>query len=285
MKKYKLFLIKICDIENITVKELMELTGKSQSVVYSWLNLSKPDFPTIDSLGKIVFRLGISLDDFINYRHPIYDDGNAARIYYRYVHGSFEQSYIGSEIIDLPNSEEVIKTYIYDRMRLNNMIKDYINGLEIDIHSFGLLCEALKPAFVSEIITDGSQSVYFLNSDTLNDFRLGIEQIKELEEEYDDEPDFEIPEHYICYPNANYLILLAADKNPSFINEYLTIIDEREKAFVLDSYMRICEDNPNYDKKNKIVKRLIENNCAFFDSKDKDIKEKYCDLMKRILGI
>ena len=69
MDKYKIFLLNLCSIENITAKDLMKLTGKSQSVVYAWLSFKKSDFPTIDSLGKILFRLGISFDDFINFKH------------------------------------------------------------------------------------------------------------------------------------------------------------------------------------------------------------------------
>ena len=285
MKNYKSFLIKLCEIENVTVKELMEITGKSQSVVYSWLNYSKPNFPTIESLGKILFRLGMSLDDFINYRHPIYDDGNAARVYYRYVYGAFDQSYIGSELLDLPNAEDVIKTYLADRLLLNRMITDHVNGLEIDIDKFDFLCKALMPVLVSDIITDAEQSVYSLNSYTINDYKPGIEQIKESKEEYDGEQDFDIPEHYIYFPNADEVILLAADNNPSFINEYLAIIDEREKVFLIDSYMRIREDNPNYDKKNKIIQRLFENDCVCYESKDKDINNQYYELLKKIIGI
>lgn len=263
----------------------MELTGKSQSVVYSWLNLSKSDFPTIESLGKILFRLGISLDDFMNCRHPVYDNGVSARIYYRYVYGAFDHSYMSSEILELPNAEEVIKTYLYDRMRLNHMIDDSVNGLEIDLHTFDLLCKALMPVFITDIITDANQAVYPLQSDTVNDYKLGIEEIRELEEAYDGEPDFDMPEHYIRYPNANYLILLAADNSPSFLNEYLAMIDDCEKNSLLDYYLKICADCPDYDKKNKIVKQLIEQNCTMSDSPDQDIKAKYCALLKRVLKV
>lgn len=284
MKNYKVFLIRLCDIENVTVKELMELTDKSQSVVYSWLNFQKNDFPTIESLGKILFRFGMSFDDFINYRHPIYDNGNAARVYYRYVYGAFDQSYIGSEILDLPNSEEVIETYLADRLRLNQMITDSVNGLEIDKDRFNFLCKALMPALVSDIMTDAEQSIYDLNSATLNDYKLGLEIVRELEENNADDPDFEIPEHYIYFPNAHEVILLAADKSPSLVTEYLGVIDEREQRSILDSYMKIRENNPNYDKKNKIIKRLFENDCVCYESNGKDIQEKYCDLVKKILG-
>ena len=139
MKIYKNFLIRICDLENVKIKELMELTGKSQAVVYSWLNFSKPDFPTIESLGKILFRLGMSFDDFLNCRHPIYDNGSSARIYYRYAYGSYDQRYIDKGILELSNAEEIMKTYLYDRMHLKKMIEEYVNGLDIDVHRFDFL--------------------------------------------------------------------------------------------------------------------------------------------------
>ncbi len=257
MKTYKFFLAKICDIENVTVKELMELTGKSQSVVYSWLSPSKPEcFPTIKSLGKILFRLGISFDDFINCHHPIYNDGASARVYYRYICGHAESSYIKSEILDLPNAEEVIKTYFFDRMRLTGMIKDYVNGLDIDTELFNFLCKALMPFVV--VITDVGQSVLELCSDTLKDYRLGIEQIKEMKEEYsDDAAGIGELMYQIFFPDANYIILRASENNIKLLKDYLDVIDESDKHFILDCYMKIRSENTNYDKKNKILKLLI----------------------------
>jgi transcriptional regulator with XRE-family HTH domain len=287
MKTYKHFLTKICDIENVSVKELMALTGKSQSVVYSWLNLSKPDcFPSIESLGKILFRLGISFDDFINCRHPVYDNGESARIYYRYIYGYADQTYIGSDILDLPNADEVIKTYLFDRMRLNSMVNDYINGLEIDKQNFDMLCKALMPFVVSDIITDADQSVFDLNSSTLYDYKLGIDIIKEKEEKavYDG-VDFDMPMHQIFFPYANNVILLAAENNIGFIKDYLAIADESDKRFLLDDYMGICLSSPDYDKKNKIIKKLIEKDCIFFNGKEKKAEEKYRELMKKVLQI
>ena len=112
MKKYKEFLSVICDIDNLSVKEIMEITGKSQPVVYSWMNLSKEDcLPSIESLMKILFRLGLSLDDFINCRHPVYDDPNdkkSPRIYYQYFCGDVtevdpERGYI---LVDIRTADE-----------------------------------------------------------------------------------------------------------------------------------------------------------------------------------
>ncbi len=286
MKTYKQFLTKICDIENVSVKELMELTGKSQSVVYSWLNLSKPEcFPSIESLGKILFRLGISFDDFINCRHPVYDNGESARIYYRYIYGMWDQRYIGTEILDLPNADKVIKTYLLDRLRLNRMITDYVNGLEIDKQHFDLLCKALMPFVVSDVITEGEQSVFDLNSYTLCDYKLGLDIIKETEEEYGDDAEFDMPLHQIYFPDANYIILLAAENNIGFLKDYLAIIDESDKRFLLECYMKICSDTTDYDKKNKIIKQLIENNCEFFDGEDKTVEQKYRELLKKVLQI
>ena len=287
MQNYKLFLINVCNIDNITIQELMEITGKSKSVVYSWLNLSKPDFPTIDSLGKILFRMGISLEDFINYRHPVYDNGKFARTYGDYISGYWDESYIQSDILELPNADEVISTYLHDRSALNNMIQDYVNGLEIDMERFELLCKELRPMFASDdsVISEAGVCIDNLNRDTLKSYKYGLEILKEAKEDNEGDPNYEPPEHYMFYPDANYVILLAAEKNPSFINEYLTIIDDIDKRFLLEDYMRICEENPDYDKKNRIIKRLVESDCTFLESKDKDIKEKYCELMKRILMV
>lgn len=287
MKDYKSFLINVCDIENVTVKELMALTGKSQSVVYGWMNYFKPDFPTIESLGKILFRLGMSFDDFINYKHPIYDDGNATRVCYRYVDGYPEQSYIKSEILAENDPDKVIKTYLHDRMCLNKMITDFVNGLEIDTVRFNFLCKSLMPVLISDVdtISDAGTAIYDLNSQILNSYKLGLEIVKEIEENNQDDPNFEMPNHYIHFPDAHEVILLAADKNLAFVNEYLRVIDEREKVFLVDTYMKIHKNNPNYDKKNKIIKRLLGNDCVCYELKDKDIQEKYCELMKKILGV
>lgn len=286
MQQYKLFLARICDIENVSVKDIMKLTGKSQNVVYSWLNLSKPDFPTIESLMKILYRLGISLDDFINYRHPVYDNGESARVYYRYVYGSCDQRYIGSDILDLPNAEEVIKTYLWDRLCLNNMINDYLNGVAIDTQRFDLLCKAIMPCFVSEVITEGDQSVFDLNSQTLRDYKYGIDSIKEMQADSEEGGvDLDMPQHKIYFPDANYVILFAAEDDIDLLQNYLEIIDESDKRYLLSDYMRICSDKSGYDKKNKIIKKLMEYNCEFVKTEDKSVAEMYHELLKRVLQV
>ena len=66
MIKHKDFLIRMCDVENVNASDLMALTGKSKTVVYEWLNYSNlTNFPTNDSLSKIICRLGITIDDFL----------------------------------------------------------------------------------------------------------------------------------------------------------------------------------------------------------------------------
>lgn len=284
MKLYKSFLSKICDIENVSVTEIMEITGKSRSVVYSWLNLSKPDcFPSMESLGKILFRLGISLDDFINCRHPLYDNGDSARVYYLYMEGSFDHKYIRSDLLDLPNADEVIKTYLLDRMRLNNMIHDYVNGVKTDLQRFDLLCKALMPFVVSEY---PDQIVFDLNSATLLDYKLGIDHMKELEGEYEDgENGFDRPLHQVRYPDASEVILLAAENSMKVLNDYFAIMDESEKRLLLPCYLNICSDYAEYDKKNKILKKLIANKCEFFDSEDKNAAEKYRVLLEKVLRV
>lgn len=282
MKLYKVFLAKICNIENVSVRELMEITGKSQPVVYSWLNITKEEcFPSIEALGKILFRLGISFDDFINCRHPVYDNGDSARLYYRYVYGPLEAQYIGSDLLALPNANEVIKTYLFDRMCLNNMINDYLKGMKIDVERFDFLCKALMPFVVSE---DDDQTIYALCSDILYEYKLGVDHINELKDEYKDE-EFDMPMHNIYFPDANSVILLAADKDIKLLDTYLAIADNSDKRLLLQCYLEILSDNSEYDKKNKIIKKLIENKCEFFDGENVTAAEKYRELLEKVLRV
>lgn len=290
MKKYKEFLSVICDIDNLSVKEIMEITGKSQPVVYSWMNLSKEDcFPSIESLTKILFRLGLSFDDFINCRHPVYDDLNdkkSARIYYQYYCGVYDNKYIDTDILDLLNSEEVLKAYIFDRMHVMSMINDYVDGLNIDTQRFDLLCKALMPYIVSEVVGDGDEFVEQLNSYSLQYYKEGLEAIKELEEEHaEDEEPYDAPSHRIYFPFANHVILLAAENSISLLNSFLSVADECEKRRLLPCYLDICAQTPGYDKKNKILKKLIENNCEFYDDGKITAVERYRELLRKILQI
>jgi transcriptional regulator with XRE-family HTH domain len=255
MNNYKAFLARLCEIENVSVKEIMELTGKSQSVVYNWLNPLKPKcFPSFEDLGKMVFRLGISFDDFINFRHPIYeDDGKSARTYYLYTHGQFDRQYIGNEILELKNYDEVIKTYISDRIILDGMIKDYIEGHEIDTQRFDLLCKALMPVVDTEFCDIGDSEVYYLSSYYLEQYKAGAEWLKESIE--DDEVEEEYS-HEIIYPDINEPILLAAERNIELLKKYLLIIDEKEKSFLLKCYNELQLNNQDFDKKGKIKKQL-----------------------------
>ena len=287
MEQYKQFLINICDIENVSVKEIMELTGKSQSVVYSWLNFSKLDcFPSIESLGKILFRLGLSFDDFVNGRHPVYDSGQSARVYYRYIGGGYENRYIETDILDLPNVDEVLRIYIWDRTRLNDMVNDHLNGLDIDMERFDLLCKSLKPCVVSEVVSDIAECVFDLTAQTLSDYKWGVNYIKEIEADYEESSlDFDPPHHKIYFPKANYVILLAAENNIDLLAKYLQIADIADKRCILLCYMKICAQISNYDKKNRIIKMLIENKCEFCDKEDKTIAENYRELLRKVLQV
>ena len=287
MKRYKSFLARICEIENVSVKEIMELTGKSQAVVYSWLNSSKEEcFPSIGSLGKILFRLGISFDDFIHCRHPVYDDGNLARVYDRYISGSLENRYLVRELLDLKNAEEVIKAYLSDRLCLISMIDDYLAGLEIDRRYFDTLCEAVKPFVVTNVVTDAEVEGFNLCSETLPAYKYGIDCIREIENDPENEDDdLEAPMHQIFFPDANRVILLAADNSIKLLKDYMVIIDETDKRYLLADYLEICTDYEDYDKKNRIIKTLIENKCEFFDKDDKNALEKHSALLKRVLRV
>lgn len=291
MQQYKLFLIKLCELENITKKDIMEITGKSQSVVYNWMNLSEPDFPPFESLIKILYRLGMSLDDFIKDRHPVYllpgyDNEKSVRSYYNYIYGTYEHSYIDIDILDSSNAEEAIQTYLFDRMYLNNMVNDHVNGVKIDMQRFESLCRAIKPYVVTEIVDEGEWTVYNLNAQTLRKYKWGADYIKEMQADREEGGlDFDMPHHKIYFPDANYVILLAAQKNIDLLRDYLQIANESEKHILLPCYMKICAQISNYDKKNKILKKLIENNCEFVETTDKTVAEKYHELLKRVLKI
>lgn len=292
MRQHKEYLNAMCAIENLSVKEIMAITGKSQPQVYKWMNISKDDcFPAIESLGKILFRLGISFDDFINCRHPIYDDfgkKRSARIYYQYFCGAHDNIniYIDSCILEHPKAEAVLMAYILDRKSVMTMVNDYVNGSNIDTHRFDLLCKALRPCFVSEVIGEADLSVEHLNSYSLQHYKSGVEIIKEIEEDNaDEEEPCEMPMHKIYFPYANRVILLAAENNSKILDIYLNIADDEEKRLLLSCYLDIYSQNCGYDKKNKILKKLIENNCKFYDDRKNTATERYCELLRKMLQI
>lgn len=265
MKLYKSFLDKVCDIEGVSIPELMEITGKSQSVVYNWLSPSRPDcFPGIESLGKILFRLGLSFDDFIQCRHPIYDDGATFRTYYLYVSDPSGARYINPEILDLPDADRVIKAYLLDRQRLSAMIDDYACGREIDRDRFDLLCKALAPTVFSETVEFDVPEEFELCSHALERYKLGLDSLGEYkaECEKDGVPPVDY-KHVILFPDADCFILLAADKGIRCLKEYLSIIGEHEKRFLLLNYMTLCSDRVGFDKKKKIMKMLLESGCEW----------------------
>jgi hypothetical protein len=52
-----------------------------------------------------------------------------------------------------------------------------------------------------------------------------------------------------------------------------------------ECYAEICSEISNFDKKNKILKLLIENKCEFSNKKYKESDEKYCTLMKKLIKL
>lgn len=288
---HKEFLVMLCDIENLTAKDLMRITGKSQSYVHSWLNCGKPDFPTMESLVKILFRLGVSLDDFVKLQHPIYDyklratsHEHHARIYQRYFEeGSpFLNRRIGLDILDLPNLDEVLQTYIFDRIEFNNLLNSYLDGSAIDLERFNILSDALQPV----IISDFTEYIEKLNAQTLPGYKCDIESIEEIAADYAEYGlEYERPEHDIYFPDINYVMLLAAENNASVLKNFLKIADEYEKKRLLSAYMEICAQVATFDKKNKIAKILVENNCGFFPTVKKSEVEMYRELLKKVLQI
>ena len=141
------------------------------------------------------------------------------------------------------------------------------------------------PIVVSEVVVEyGECEISELNTYSLKDYKLGMETLTESEEDCADNavPQSK-PMHKICFPDANHVILLAAEKNIGLLEEYLDIADEDDRRFLLFDYMDICSDNPSYDKKHKIIKKLSENNCQFCNSEDKNVEESYHERLKRAL--
>ena len=117
-------------------------------------------------------------------------------------------------------------------------------------------------------------------------YKSGVEIIKEIEEDNaDEEEPCEMPMHKIYFPFANYVILLVAENSISLLNSFLGVADECEKRRLLPCYLDIFAQTPGYDKKNKILKKLIENNCEFYDDGKITAVERYRELLRKILQI
>ena len=113
------------EVENVTPKDLQEVTGKSKSVVYDWLDCSNSThFPSNEALIKILCRLGLSLDEFIRCESDKLPKDNLYRTYKEYIMGSINNKWLSTSLLDNNNYEEILNCFINDVIRVEEML-DY----------------------------------------------------------------------------------------------------------------------------------------------------------------
>jgi len=277
MIRYKDFFIRMCEAEEVSAHELQELTGKSKTVVYGWLNYSNVvNIPSYDSLSKIICRLGITIDDFIKCKSDKLVDYTSYRSYKEYIRGNLDNQYFIESILDTPNYEYILNCFLTDCIKLKSMITEYLNGIEIDIKEFNNLCNHIKPCYYSEVmlIDDiGDAILGYLDSNSLLEFKYRNEVYKER---IDDDPEYkENCIHEIYVPSANYILLHISNKNVDPMKRYLRIINDTEKNKLMSDYLKYSINNKKFDKKRKIFKLLNKNNCELKYCKEQDINKLY----------
>ena len=176
MYKQKEFFIRMCEMENLTAQELQKITNKSKSVVYEWLNYSNVNsFPSYDCLSKIVCRLGVSIDDLLKCKSDKLIDYMNYRRYSLYITGSIFQPQISEEILENPEYINILGCYVNDCNILRVMLNNYLSDSRIDVDELDILCEHIKPLFVSDVeyaLDDfGGGAFYHLNSKNIEDFK------------------------------------------------------------------------------------------------------------------
>ena len=224
MRTIKDFLIAMCEVENIKAKELQQLTGKSQSVVYEWLNSSNiTNFPTYESLSKILCRLGLTMDEFLKCKSDKLVDYSKFRTYSNYLCSKNVDEFSLSEkrltfsrtVMEALNYENILNCYINDCLELKKMITLYLKGIKVDTDKFDLLCNNIKPFVISDIeFFDEAGGVgYYLNSSNVYDFKIRTEAYKENVE---DDPDYAVlswkaPKGDVYRYNIYYMTNVDAD--------------------------------------------------------------------------
>lgn len=284
MIKYKDFLIRMCEVENLTIKELQKLTGKSQSVVYEWLNYNNvSSFPSYDSLSKILCRLGITLDNFIKCKSNRLVDYTHYRTYSDYIVGHYDNQYFSKTILDDQNRKFILNCYIDDCFRLKSLVNDYLNGIEINIDEFDILCENINPSYVSDAVFFDEFTdliIDYLCSPTLPDYKMRKEYYDELVE---NDPEFATnKEHEIYIPSANYLVLYEASDDISILKKYILLLNKTEKKVLMENYISKCMFEPDYDKNKRIAKFLVKNNCGIRNGIDEKIVSTYEQLINNL---
>ena len=264
MIKHKDFLIRMCEVENVNASDLMALTGKSKTVVYEWLNYSNlTNFPTNDSLSKIICRLGITIDDFLKCKSDKLVDYNLYRSYTEYILGGITSSSIDTSITEAINYNYILNCFVDDCVKLKSMVRDYLNGNKINEDEFSLLCSSIRPYYWSDIVyldelTDSI--VDELNINTIRDFK---DRTDIYNERIDDDPELEgtiVNEYYV--PNANEVILNESLKDIDVLKKYINVLSDSEKNILLEHYLNKVLIDDKYDKKRKIFKLLVKTGCS-----------------------
>lgn len=259
MNKLKYFFIRMCEVENVSAHELMELTGKSKSVVYTWLDYSNNTLPGNESLSKILCRLGITLDEYLQCKSdklPIYDQ---FRVYKNYIEGSNGNNYIISTVLDNPYYDCILSCFIEDVITVKSMLEDYLNGKEIDLEKFDMLCDNLTPTYWSDPAyeDEGDGIIGSLNSSSLEDYKERNDRVKmSMEEDLDEEDYFKLD---LFFPCLDYLALTVGDKKSMEIfKRYVHILDKGELKILEEHYYTMLEHEPEFDKSKKILKYIVK---------------------------
>ena len=215
MFKYKDFFIKMCDVEGVSPKELQEITGKSKSVVYEWLNyFNVTSLPSKEDLLKVLARLGLNMDDYINCKSDKLagDETNVLyRTYDQHMIGDEFGLYITESVLTANNYEYILDCFLDDCISFKSMLEDYLNGIEIDLEEFDVICKHLKPQYWSDAVfidefTDAA--VGFFDSSMLEEYKLRTELYNELVE---DDPEYATTHsHDVWLPRADYFVLHVA---------------------------------------------------------------------------
>ena len=258
MNDRKEFFIRMCEVENVTVDELIKLTGKSKTVVYDWLDYSKENvLPGNEALSIILCRLGITLDEYLRCKSdklPSYDE---YRVYKNSLGGEFVNTYFMQSILDNPNYDCILNCFINDVNSVKSMLEDYLNGNEIDLNKFDMLCDNLHPTYWSDAAyeDEGDGIIGTLNASNLEDYKERYNRVKmSMEEDLDEEDYFKLD---LFFPNADYLALTVADnKSMDIFKRYVYILNENELKDLEKHYYIMAEHEPSFDKSKKILKYI-----------------------------
>ena len=285
MYKQKEFFIRMCEMENLTAQELQKITNKSKSVVYEWLNYSNVNsFPSYDCLSKIVCRLGVSIDDLLKCKSDKLIDYMNYRRYSLYITGSIFQPQISEEILENPEYINILGCYVNDCNILRVMLNNYLSDSRIDVDELDILCEHIKPLFVSDVeyaLDDfGGGAFYHLNSKNIEDFKNRTELFNDRVE--NDEGYALSCKHQVYFPNINKILLKIAEENIDLLKKHLLFLDEYERTMLMKDYLEIATIKSDYDKNLIIFKLLYSNKYPIENIFDQELLRKYNENQEKV---